>query len=66
METNNRIEWIWEIYLKYVFVLVGVMLAGSSAASVILCRLIRGDFDIEYFYYPMKVRLETLIESTDL
>lgn len=55
MEANNRCEWIWPFYAK--LLLFGYFTGNvmMSIVSVVIVRLIYGNFRVEYLYHAFRV-----------
>lgn len=51
-KANDKIEWVWKNYLKFVSVMIPSNMCMLSATSVLLGYLISGHFDIKYTYHP--------------
>lgn len=51
-KANDKIEWIWKIYLKFVFEIIPSNMCALSITSILLGYFISGHFDIKYTYHP--------------
>lgn len=58
---NNKCEWIWKIY-SFFLVYVIISTYAMSTTSILSRWMLHGDFDIEYFYHPVK--LMSVIEKS--
>lgn len=54
-QANNKSEWMWTFYMKYV--IVGFMICNINTAmtSMMISWLHNGNIDIDHLYYPYKV-----------
>lgn len=50
VRANNTSEWIWALFSEY-FSFSFVGLAFVSTASVLLCKIRHGNYDVKYFFY---------------
>lgn len=51
-KANDKIEWIWKMYLKFVFEIIPVNMCVLSVTSILFSFFISGHFDIKYTYHP--------------
>lgn len=51
-KANDKIEWIWKIYLKFVFEIIPSNMCVLSVTSILLSYFISGHFDVKYTYHP--------------
>lgn len=56
-QANNTSEWLWKIYSK--FGIMGFFIGHwtTAAISLLICFLIRGNFNSNYVYHPYKAVL---------
>ena len=52
-QANNRSEWMWTIYFKYIAISI-INLGITSIISIIYCYSTRGNLDVNHFYHPDK------------
>lgn len=51
-EANDKIEWVWRIYLKLVFEIIPSNMCMLTAVTVSLCYVQFGHFVVKYAYHP--------------
>lgn len=51
---NQKCEWMWQIYLKYVLGGFVVSVISMASISVIICFIVKGEFDEGSAYHPFK------------
>lgn len=55
IEANNKSEWLWSVYFKY---LMGGFFANMMVAAIIsgaLCYILSGHLDVDILYHPYKL-----------
>lgn len=54
LTANDTSEWIWRAFSKLMFyALISIPIA--SGGSVVLCYMLRDNFDVNYLYHPFKL-----------
>lgn len=53
-QANNKSEWLWKLFFKFVFVFA-LTIAILSAASVSVCLIINGNFDSNRLFHPYRI-----------
>lgn len=56
VEANEKSEWTWMFYFKYVFNIIFGSYIFGGIASVLYCFYEHGKFDYEHAYVPYSFR----------
>lgn len=51
---NNRSEYIWKMYFKYVIPANACLLAIPSICSALFCYIINGKLIVDHLFIPLK------------
>ncbi|XP_055296841.1 odorant receptor 22a-like [Sitodiplosis mosellana] len=53
-QANNKSEWFWKMYIKFVLGGFPVIIAVSSIGSVLVCFLLNGHLDVTQLFRPFR------------
>lgn len=54
-QTNEKCEWLWEIYFKFVIVGSVFTFIFATCGSILFSWIINGHYDHNYVFHPLKV-----------
>lgn len=52
---SNKSDTFWMYYIKYILSGFAINSVAMAITSVWFCRLLNGQFDVEYLYHPHKL-----------
>lgn len=55
IRANNKSEWIWKIFFKYILAGFAISTVTVCTGSMIICYLAKGHFDSKSVYHVLKI-----------